>query len=315
MYDPVLIASGQTFERMWIQKWLDEGHDTCPKSKIKLAHQSLIPNTALKDLISKWCRDQGVVISDASIKSAPLEPWENSSTSLSSLGSSLNDIRLHLDVSSVSLGSLDTSCSSDSSQFKTMESSGLIPCKVVEDVMNHLQYNDEACQSMSLENLVEPLLKFLRDACHPDLHDLKAQKTAIQLVLAFLCKSRSGIPFLDDSAFSLLASFLDSELMEEALGMMELLSCHCEICPTIFALDCIPKLVPLLGDYCLVAHSVDVLKNSSGIEEARVSIAEASLPMQNYLMMIVKSSRSMRWLSLLYARNGPVLSVGNGRWS
>ncbi|KAK6924373.1 U-box domain, partial [Dillenia turbinata] len=352
MYDPVVITSGQTFERIWIQKWLDEGHDTCPKTKIKLADQSLTPNTAMKDLISKWCRDHGVPISDPSIKPARLEPWENSSTSISSLGSSLNDIRLHFDVSSVSLGSLDTSYGSDSLRVKTMVSSGLIPvkttdssnghqsyseipetgpallsglealpwdsqCKAVEDVMNHLYYNDDACQSMSLENFVEPLLQFLRDACNPDRHDLKAQKTGVQLLLAFLYKSRSGVSFLDDGAFSLFASFLDSELLEEALGIMELLSSHwycrhkiaasgaltsilkiidtqtikfqepaikvlgnmslsSEICPAIVALDCIPKLVPLLGDDCLAAYCIDVLKNLCGIEEARVSIAETS---------------------------------------
>ncbi|KAL5681810.1 hypothetical protein ACJX0J_008195, partial [Zea mays] len=55
MTDPVIVASGQTYERRSIQKWLDGGERTCPKSRQPLAHLSLAPNYALKNLILQWC--------------------------------------------------------------------------------------------------------------------------------------------------------------------------------------------------------------------------------------------------------------------
>ncbi|KAK3425047.1 hypothetical protein EUGRSUZ_F01774 [Eucalyptus grandis] len=55
MTDPVIVASGQTYERESIQKWLDSNHRTCPKTRQTLAHLSLAPNYALKNLIIQWC--------------------------------------------------------------------------------------------------------------------------------------------------------------------------------------------------------------------------------------------------------------------
>ncbi|KAL4312233.1 hypothetical protein GQ457_01G025490 [Hibiscus cannabinus] len=54
MRDPVIIASGQTFERESIQKWFDSNNRTCPKTRETLAHLSLAPNHALKNLITQW---------------------------------------------------------------------------------------------------------------------------------------------------------------------------------------------------------------------------------------------------------------------
>ncbi|KAE8680370.1 U-box domain-containing protein 15 [Hibiscus syriacus] len=55
MRDPVIVASGQTFERESIQKWFDSNHRTCPKTRQTLAHLSVAPNYALKNLIAQWC--------------------------------------------------------------------------------------------------------------------------------------------------------------------------------------------------------------------------------------------------------------------
>ncbi|KAI8014239.1 U-box domain-containing protein 6 [Camellia lanceoleosa] len=53
MYDPVIIANGQTFERVWIEKWFSEGHETCPKTCVKLQDLSVTPNSTIKDTISR----------------------------------------------------------------------------------------------------------------------------------------------------------------------------------------------------------------------------------------------------------------------
>ncbi|RVW48220.1 U-box domain-containing protein 15 [Vitis vinifera] len=55
MTDPVIVATGQTYERESIQKWLDSDHHTCPKTGQTLVHLSLAPNYALRNLILQWC--------------------------------------------------------------------------------------------------------------------------------------------------------------------------------------------------------------------------------------------------------------------
>lgn len=55
MTDPVIVATGQTYERASIQKWLGSNHPTCPKTGQRLDHLSLAPNFALKNLILQWC--------------------------------------------------------------------------------------------------------------------------------------------------------------------------------------------------------------------------------------------------------------------
>lgn len=58
MSDPVILSSGHTFDRSSIQRWLDSGHRTCPITKLPLAdHPSLIPNHALRSLISSYTRN------------------------------------------------------------------------------------------------------------------------------------------------------------------------------------------------------------------------------------------------------------------
>eukprot|EP00850_Spirogloea_muscicola_P012830 SM000084S23166 [mRNA] locus=s84:463166:467492:- [translate_table: standard] len=62
MHDPVIVATGQTYERACIQKWLDSGQRTCPKTQQKLSHLVLIPNYVLRSLIAQWCDENGVEV-------------------------------------------------------------------------------------------------------------------------------------------------------------------------------------------------------------------------------------------------------------
>lgn len=55
MTEPVIVATGQTYERVSIQKWLDSNHRTCPKTGQTLSHLSVAPNYALRNLIVQWC--------------------------------------------------------------------------------------------------------------------------------------------------------------------------------------------------------------------------------------------------------------------
>ncbi|GKV19197.1 hypothetical protein SLEP1_g29487 [Rubroshorea leprosula] len=95
MSDPVILSSGHTFDRASIQRWLDSGHRTCPITKLPLPeHPSLIPNHALRSLISNYtnislpksqssCSDPQALISALTSKSSPIE---SKLESLSQLG-------------------------------------------------------------------------------------------------------------------------------------------------------------------------------------------------------------------------------------
>ncbi|KAG4153769.1 hypothetical protein ERO13_D03G013700v2 [Gossypium hirsutum] len=243
MYDPVVIASGQTYERFWIQKWFDDGNDTCPKSETKLAHLSLTPNTVMKDLISKWCAKYGITIQDPSLQSDVLQLLENSSTSVASFGSSIYDMRFPVDISNVSLGSLDTSYTSDGSRNKIGDGLSLKPERGSDDLRQY--QNPRNASKMNLESLcrlpeldwesqyemVEDMRNHLkRDelACMSfsalDMHNIRAQRAGFELLLTYVSQHRSGIRYLNEDAYSLLSSSLDSEVTKEVLDIIEVLS-------------------------------------------------------------------------------------------
>ena len=66
MLDPVIVASGQTYDRQSIQKWLDHGLTVCPKTRQRLTHTNLIPNYTVKAMIATWCEDNNVKLSSNS---------------------------------------------------------------------------------------------------------------------------------------------------------------------------------------------------------------------------------------------------------
>lgn len=55
MRDPVIISTGQTYDRSSISRWIEEGHCTCPKTGQMLANTRLVPNRSLRSLIMQWC--------------------------------------------------------------------------------------------------------------------------------------------------------------------------------------------------------------------------------------------------------------------
>ncbi|KAL5701912.1 hypothetical protein ACHQM5_027194 [Ranunculus cassubicifolius] len=76
MLDPVIVASGQTYERAFIQKWLDHGLTICPKTYQNLAHTNLIQNYTVKALIANWCEDNKIRGFDAVVGNniSPISP-------------------------------------------------------------------------------------------------------------------------------------------------------------------------------------------------------------------------------------------------
>ncbi|XP_022776378.1 U-box domain-containing protein 11-like isoform X2 [Durio zibethinus] len=60
MRDPVIVATGQTYERSYIQRWIDCGNVTCPKTQQKLENLTLTPNYVLRSLINQWCAKHNI---------------------------------------------------------------------------------------------------------------------------------------------------------------------------------------------------------------------------------------------------------------
>ncbi|KAJ6697304.1 hypothetical protein OIU85_003653 [Salix viminalis] len=60
MGDPVVLATGQTYDLPFIQRWLNEGHRTCPRTQQVLPHTILTPNHLVRDMISQWCKERGI---------------------------------------------------------------------------------------------------------------------------------------------------------------------------------------------------------------------------------------------------------------
>ncbi|KAA8538944.1 hypothetical protein F0562_025636 [Nyssa sinensis] len=59
MRDPVVLATGQTYDRPFIQRWLKDGHRTCPQTQQVLCHTFLTPNHLVREMISQWCKEHG----------------------------------------------------------------------------------------------------------------------------------------------------------------------------------------------------------------------------------------------------------------
>ncbi|KAL6574123.1 U-box domain-containing protein 17 [Orobanche hederae] len=74
MRDPVIISTGQTYDRLSIVRWMEDGHSTCPKTGQMLLHRKLVPNRALRNLVLEWCTANGILY----------DPPENTDSSCSS---------------------------------------------------------------------------------------------------------------------------------------------------------------------------------------------------------------------------------------
>ncbi|CAF1970373.1 U-box domain-containing protein 17-like [Brassica napus] len=73
MLDPVIISTGQTYDRSSIARWIEEGHCTCPKTGQMLTDSRIVPNRALKNLIVQWCTASGVSCESEFITDSPNE--------------------------------------------------------------------------------------------------------------------------------------------------------------------------------------------------------------------------------------------------
>ncbi|KAM0940902.1 putative U box domain, armadillo-like helical, Zinc finger, RING/FYVE/PHD-type [Dioscorea sansibarensis] len=60
MKDPVIVSSGQTYDRVFIQDWLNSGNLTCPKTEQVLSSSTLTPNNLIREMITHWCGEHEI---------------------------------------------------------------------------------------------------------------------------------------------------------------------------------------------------------------------------------------------------------------
>ncbi|XP_008225235.1 PREDICTED: U-box domain-containing protein 17 [Prunus mume] len=85
MREPVIVSTGQTYDRSSISRWLEEGHCTCPKTGQMMPNTRLVPNRALRNLIMQWCTAYGIPYDPPECTEASAESFAAASPSKAAL--------------------------------------------------------------------------------------------------------------------------------------------------------------------------------------------------------------------------------------
>ncbi|KAK7245557.1 hypothetical protein RIF29_40404 [Crotalaria pallida] len=85
MRDPVIISTGQTYDRSSISRWVEAGHTICPKTGQVLSHNRLVPNRALRNLIVQWCAAHGTPLDPPEFMDAMAESFQSASPAKAAL--------------------------------------------------------------------------------------------------------------------------------------------------------------------------------------------------------------------------------------
>ncbi|KAG6385941.1 hypothetical protein SASPL_154824 [Salvia splendens] len=292
MYDPVVIASGQTFERMWIQKWFDEGHCTCPKTHVELSNLSFTSNTTMKDLIIKWSAMHSVSVPDPKkMQEGFLRSWD-SINSVASLTNSMVGLNIPLDYSNVSMGS---SLGSDYSNtmisnevrstheidWKFLSKFTTLPwdtqCNAVGDILKKLIHNEQYLAGIPLRKFVRLIHGFLKDAY--DRHDMEAQMTGCQLLYEVVRKHSNSVSYLKEDEYGQLALLLDTEVSKQALFILEELSNHQQCGQKIAASGALVVIFNILDSQIqeLLEPALKILRNLSSNGDVRSFITPSEL--------------------------------------
>ncbi|KAG2666688.1 hypothetical protein I3760_15G075200 [Carya illinoinensis] len=350
MHDPMIIASGMTFERFWIEQWFNEGNQTCPITHMKLDNLFMAPNSIMKELIDAWSSQQGITIPDPYLEPNISSLFSRDSSFSSSIASFPSSVNKNLHLRAVSIRSSGTddvseilddfnesrlSCRhgqknavSEKLNHSTETYGNMLAslsrlaalswgsqCKTVRDVNKTLQENNHACHTSISNSCVEPLINFLKDA--HELTNVKEQRDGAEVLLAILRNNSSEMLLFDKDGIYMLASYIEIEITGEVLSIIEVLSsqpeyksmivasgvlpsilkvlntktrdfhsiamkilcnlsCNCDIGYHMVYLDCIPKLIQLLGDPDLARFCIEIIRNLCSIEEVRIVVAETS---------------------------------------
>ncbi|KAI3929437.1 hypothetical protein MKW92_011760 [Papaver armeniacum] len=140
MKDPVIVASGHTYDRSPIAQWINSGHHTCPKSGQKLIHMALIPNYALKCLISQWSEENNIPLtsemrsSSEERSTSKRKEMENSVDHISASKAAIDSVKLTAEflVGKLATGSPDTQRQA-AYQLRLLAKTGMINRRLISE--------------------------------------------------------------------------------------------------------------------------------------------------------------------------------------
>lgn len=202
----------QTFERESIQKWFDTNNDTCPTTRETLAHLSLAPNYALKNLITQWCENNNYKFPEKEYLA-------------SSQGSSVKDEDLASMVQGLSSCHLE------------------VQRKAVKNIRMLSKENPETRVSFAKSGAIQPLVQLL---CYPD---SRIQEHAVTALLNLSIDESNKKLITDEQAIPAIIEVLQNGSMgsrENSAAALFSLSMLNENKVTIALADGIPPLVELL---------------------------------------------------------------------
>ncbi|XP_057486939.1 U-box domain-containing protein 45-like [Actinidia eriantha] len=273
MYDPVIIASGQTYERICIEKWFCDGHNTCPKTQQQLPHLSLTPNYCVKGLVAGWCEHNGVPVPDGPPESLDLNYWRlvlsdsecANSKSMDSIGS--------CNMKGVKVVPIEESCiveeaegneaedipvNKEESDLNVLERyDGFLmaldkeedlskKCKIVEHIRHLLKDDDEARIYMGANGFVEALIQFLEFSMQ-ERHEMAQEIGAMALFNLAVNNNRNKEMMLAARVLPLLEEMVAKSNSHGSVTALYLnLSCLEEAKPIIGSSEAVPFLINLL---------------------------------------------------------------------
>ncbi|MBA0613608.1 hypothetical protein Godav_014005 [Gossypium davidsonii] len=276
MYDPVIIASGQTYERICIEKWLGDGHDTCPKTQQRLPHLSLTPNYCVKGLIASWCEQNGVPNPDGPPESLDLNYWRLALSESETANTRSVDSVGFCNLKGVKVGPLEESGTIEEIEGKEAENEhpcvqeevselnvleryqDLLSvlneeenlrkrCKVVEQIRLLLKDDEEARIFMGANGFVEGLLQFLDSAVREG-NAMAQEIGAMALFNLAVNNNRNKELMLAAGVILLLEDMVsNSNAHESATALYLNLSCLEQAKSIIGSSKAVPFLVQLLG--------------------------------------------------------------------
>ncbi|KAK8529304.1 hypothetical protein V6N13_102237 [Hibiscus sabdariffa] len=319
MYDPVIIASGQTYERICIEKWFGDGHDTCPKTQQKLPHLSLTPNYCVKGLIANWCEQNGLLNPDGPPESLDLNYWRLALSESETANSRSVDSIGSCNLKGVKVGPLEESGTIEEVEGNEADNEPPCPqeevyevnvleryqdllsvlneeenlrrrCKVAEQIRILLKDDEEARIFMGANGFVEGLLRFLESAVREG--NAMAQETgAMALFNLAVNNNRNKELMLAAGVILLLEDMLsNSNANESATALYLNLSCLEQAKSIIGSSKAVPFLVQLLGgetDPQCKLDALHTLYNLSTVHSNIPSLLSAGIV--NFLQPLVVS--------------------------
>ncbi|KAL5991077.1 U-box domain-containing protein 45 [Asimina triloba] len=279
MYDPVIISSGQTYERVCIEKWFNDGHSTCPKTQQQLSHLCLTPNYCVKALIASWCEHNGVPVPEGPPDSLDLNYWrlalsESEATNSRSMKSvelcnlkalkvvPLEESGMIEKIEENQVGTFDMphqehqeTEDSEGDMYEKYESLLIVlreeedikaRRKVVEQVRFLLKDDEEARIYMGANGFVEALVRFLGSAVHEG-NEKSQEVGAMALFNLAVNNNRNKEMILSSDVIPLLEEMINTcKAFESATALYLNLSCLDEAKPIIGSSKAVPFLIRLL---------------------------------------------------------------------